>query len=192
MLNLLSMIFQAISFIQRRLNDRVGTVAASIGEIVAETASMPGQGTDIVLSLINVEENRISRDPRNFQRSGTGLILKNPPVHLNLTLLFTAIRRGDAPYDNALINLQTVIQFFQSQYVFDQTNSNDLDPGIEKLVLEMMTINMEQLNHLWSIMGGRYHPSVVYKMRMVTVDSVSDQDGAIITEIESNFKLKDN
>jgi hypothetical protein len=186
------MIFQAINFIQQQLSDHVGTVAANIGEIVAETAPMPGQGTDIVLSLVNVEENRISRDPRNFQRAGTGFIQKNPPVHLNLTLLFTAIRRGDAPYDNALINLQAVIQFFQHQYVFDQTNSNGLDQGIEKLVMEMMTINMEQLNHLWSIMGGRYHPSVVYKMRMVTIDSVSDQGGGIIREIESNFSLKED
>lgn len=186
------MIFQAISFIQQELNDHVGTVAANIGEIVAETASMPGQGTDIVLSLVNVEEDRISRDPRNYQRTGTDLLLKNPPVHLNLTLLFTAIRRGDAPYDNALINLQSVIQFFQHQYVFDQANSPGLDPGIEKLVLEMMTLNMEQLNHLWSIMGGRYLPSVVYKMRMVTIDSVSARGGGIIKEIESIYKLKED
>jgi hypothetical protein len=186
------MIFQAISFIQQKLNDKVGTVAANIGEIVAETASMPGQGINIVLSLVNVEENRISRDPRNYQRVGTDLILKNPPVHLNLTLLFTAIRRGDAPYDNALINLQAVIEFFQHQYVFDHTNSSGLDAGIEKLVLEMMTINMEQLNHLWSIMGGRYQPSVVYKMRMVTIDSLFDEGGGVIREIESNFRLKED
>jgi len=186
------MIFQAISFIQQQLNDHVGTVAANIGEIVAETAPMPGQGTNIVLTLINTEENRISRDPRNYQRVGTDLLVKNPPVHLNLTLLFTAIRRGDAPYDNALINLQAVIQFFQRQYVFDHTNSTGLDPGIEKLVLEMMTINLEQLNHLWSIMGGRYFPSVVYKMRMVTIDSVTEQGGGIVREIVGLYNTKED
>jgi hypothetical protein len=186
------MIFQAIRFVQAKLNERVGTIAANIGEIVAETAPMPGQGINIVISLINVEENRISRDPRNYQRSGTDLVLKNPAVHLNLTLLFTAIRRGEAPYDNALVNLQAVIEYFQRQSVFDHTNSSGLDAGIEKLVMEMMSINTEQLNHLWSIMGGRYLPSVVYKMRMVTIDSPGDAGGGIIREIESNFSLKEN
>ena len=171
------MIFQAINFIQRKLNDRVGTVAANIGEIVAETATIPGDGSaGIVLSLVNVEENRISRDPRNYQRAGTSLILKNPAVHLNLTLLFTAIRRNEAAYENALINLQAVVEVCSSINMCSIIPiPQGLDPGIEKLILEMMTVNMEQLNHLWSIMGGRYQPSVVYKMRMVTIDSVTGE-----------------
>jgi hypothetical protein len=180
------MIYKAISFIQRKLNDIVGTATANIGEIIAADADIPREAL-IIISLVNVEENRISRDPRNYQRSGTDLLLKNPPVHLNLTLLFTAIRKNEMGYDSSLINLQAVIEFFQKQYVFDHANSSDLDPGIEKLILEMVSINMEQLNQLWSVMGGRYQPSVIYKMRMVTIDSVTDKGGGIIKEIESNF-----
>jgi hypothetical protein len=47
--------------------------------------------------------------------------------------------------------------------------------GIEKLILEMNSLNFDQLNQLWSIIGGKYQPSVVYRMRMVTVDSVTDE-----------------
>jgi hypothetical protein len=183
------MIFQAISFLQQRLNDKVSTVTANIGEIVAGTAPMPGQGINIVLSLVNVEEDRSLRN-LNFQHAGPDLTHKNT-VHLNLILLFTALSRGDTPYDNALINLHAVIGFFQHQYVFDHTNSPELDAGIERLNIEMMSLTMEQLNQLWSIMGGQYLPSVVYKLRMVATSNISPEREDIIRETVNNPVLKE-
>jgi hypothetical protein len=184
------MIFQAISFLQQRLNDKASTVTANIGEIVAGTAPMPGQGINIVLSLVNVEEDRSLRN-LNFQHIGTDLTHKNPGILLNLTLLFTAIRKGDTTYDNALKNLQEVIGFFQHQYVFDHTNSPELDAGIERLNIEMMSLTMEQLNQLWSIMGGQYLPSVVYKLRMVATSNISPEREDIIRETVNNPVLKE-
>ena len=85
--------------------------------------------------------------------------------------------------------MQEVIQFFQAKYVFDHLNTPNLDAGIEKLVLEMMSFNLDQLHQLWSMLGGKYHPSVEYKMRMITVDSVTDQAGPLIKEIEAQHHL---
>jgi Pvc16 N-terminal domain len=184
------MIFQAVSCIENELKDfypELDILAANISDIVAGENSA-NNDADIIISLINIEENRISRDPRNYLKSGTGILLKNPAVHLNLTLLFTAIKsRTVNAYGSALQSLQQIIQFFQAKYVFDHTNTGDLDSGIEKLVLEMVSINPEQLNHLWSILGGKYYPSVVYKMRMVTIDSVPGTPGDIITEIDTKY-----
>ena len=182
------MMFSAINLIRTELNsDGIPAEAGNIGEIVAGNAV--NNNADIIVSLINVEENRVSRDPRNYIKSGTELLLKNPPVHLYLTLLFTATRSGDA-YGPALQNLQRVIQFFQGKYVFDHSNTQGMDAGIEKLILEMVSINLEQLNHLWSILGGRYQPSVVYKMRMVTIDSLNGDQGDVIKEIETKYFMK--
>lgn len=182
------MIFEAISCIEKALNDNlppIRSIKGNIGDIIA--ANKAGVEDDIVISLINIEENRISRDPRNYIKSGTDMLLKNPAVHLNLTLLFSAIRTDGNAYEGALQNLQAVILFFQGKSVFDHTNTIGLDPGIEKLLFEMVSVNTEQLNNFWAILGGRYQPSVIYKMRMITIDSVTDQHGSLIKEIETNY-----
>jgi len=181
------MIFPAIHTIQTALNTAVSAEVGNIGEILASNSH--GSEKDIIISLINIEENRISRDPQNYVRTDTGISMKNPAIHLNLTLLFTSVKL-DTGYQVALQNIQRVIEFFQKKYVFDHSNTVGLDNGIEKLILEMMSLNLEQLHQLWSMLGGKYHPSVVYKMRMITIDSVSDINASLIKQIEASYQLK--
>jgi hypothetical protein len=176
------MIFQAIDTIRAELiAGGVPAELGNIGEILAGSAH--GDDANIVISLINIEENRISRDPQNYFRSGLDIKLKNPPVHLYLTLLFTSVRH-EGGYGKALEAVQNTIGFFQKKYVFDHINTSTLDPGIEKLILEMISLNLEQLHQLWSMLGGKYHPSVAYRMRMVTIDSVTDIAGSLVKEIQ--------
>lgn len=181
------MIFPAIHTIQTALNTAVSAEVGNIGEILASNSH--GSEKDIIISLINIEENRISRDPQNYVRTDTGISMKNPAIHLDLTLLFTSVKL-DTGYQVALQNIQRVIEFFQKKYVFDHLHTVGLDNGIEKLILEMMSLNLEQLHQLWSMLGGKYHPSVVYKMRMITIDSVSDINGSLIKQIEASYQLK--
>jgi hypothetical protein len=181
------MIFQALKFIRTQLNT-TGLVSelGNIGELLSGQGGLAANtNADVIISLVNIEENRISRDPRNYRQNGTGILLKNPAVHLYLTLLFTATR-SDA-YELALKNLQSVIQFFQHKCVFDAATAPGLDQGIEKLVLDMVSINLEALNQLWSILGSRYQPSVIYKMRMITIDSVTEEPGSVVQEIETKW-----
>jgi hypothetical protein len=183
------MIYQGINIIKTELNSYVTgdgtTISAELGNIgeIIFGGDLNNRPTDIVISLINVEENRMSRDPQNYFRNGTEINYKNPPVNLYLTLLFTSV----GSYENALRNLQCVIEFFQGKYVFDHSNTNNLDAGIEKLILDMVSLNLEQLHQLWSMLGGRYHPSVAYRMRMITIDSISTNRGYLIKEIEANY-----
>ena len=182
------MIFQAIDTIRTELSTTGGVPSelGNIGEILAGSAH--GADKNIVITLVNIEENRISRDPQNFVRTGMDIKLKNPAVHLYLTLLFTSVRHDDG-YGKALESIQKTIEFFQKKNVFDHSNTT-LDAGIEKLILEMISLNIEQLHQLWSMLGGKYHPSVAYRMRMVTIDSVSETDGHLIKEIEASYSLK--
>jgi hypothetical protein len=176
------MIFQAIEAI--RLELTAGGVPAelgNVGELLAGTTH--GADENIVISLINIEENRISRDPQNYARNGFDIKNKNPAVHLYLTLLFTSVRH-EGGYGKALETVQNTIAFFQAKNVFDHINTPALDTGIEKLILEMISLNLEQLHQLWSMLGGKYHPSVAYRMRMVTIDSISAIDGHLVKEIK--------
>ena len=182
------MIFQACDIIRTELiAGGVPSELGNIGEILA--GNNHGADNNIVISLINIEENRISRDPLNYVRNGTAILMKNPAVHLNLTLLFTSVREVGG-YGLALQSIQQTIGFFQNKYVFDHTNTPLLDAGIDKLILEMISFNMEQLQQLWSMLGGKYHPSVAYRIRMITVDSVTNTAGPVIKEIEAIHHLK--
>jgi hypothetical protein len=182
------MIFPAIDTIRVQLtNSGIAAELGNIGEILASNTH--GADTNIIISLINIEENRVSRDPQNYVRNGSEIRLKNPAVNLYLTLLFTSVRH-EGGYGLALQGLQHVIEFFQNKYVFDHSNTSNLDPGIEKLIVEMVSLNLEQLQQLWSMLGGKYHPSVAYLIRMITIDSVTNKAGPLIKEIEAHHHLK--
>lgn len=184
------MIFQAIDIIRSELTTNgVTAELGNIGEIVSGSGTNHGVNSDVVVSLINVEENRISRDPQPYLKVGNALLMKNPAVHLYLTLLFTSVRH-DAGYGQALQNIANTVSFFQRKSVFDHGNTPNLNAGIEKLILEMISLNLEQLHQLWSMLGGKYHPSVAYRMRMITIDSVTDQEGSIIKEVEAIHHMK--
>ena len=135
----------------------------------------------IVLSLVNIEEDKISKSPENFQRIDDKVVYKNPRIFLNLYLLFVA---NSKTYSGSLEHLALVIQCFQYRKVFDPVTFSNLDPRIHKLIIELFTLNFEQVNHLWTTLGGKYLPSVLYKLRVVGVeDDTIDAEGDFIKQI---------
>jgi hypothetical protein len=186
------MLFPALDIIRQELNTALAAngIHVELGNI-SEILGDPNANRDdtaIIMSLINIEENRISRDPNNFIRKGDGILMKNPAVHLHLSVLFTAIRQTTNHYnDKALQDLQQLLGFFQKKYVFDHSNTPSLDINIEKLILDMVSLNLQQMHEIWTVLGGKYFPSVVYRIRMVTLDYVPTIPGSVIKEIETDY-----
>src|SRR5688500_7683938 len=161
------MIFDTFDFLSKELNkflnlklgnlpeDRLvyGNIARASDE---SATSDPVINDKAVLSLVNVEEDRISKQQENYVKSDIKTLYKSPPVYLNLYLLIT-INKPD--YKKSLQILECIIQFFQFQYVFDHTTNPDLPPKIQKLIVDLFTLNFEQANYLWGILGGKYLPS---------------------------------
>ena len=141
----------------------------------------------VIISLINIEEDRILKNPENIVRSPIGLTTKNPRIFLNLYVLFAANR---SVYLEALNDLSLTIRFFQLNNFFDHLTHPGLDNVIEKLVPELVNMNFEQLNHLWAMLGGKYLPSVLYKMRLVPIDENATAPASPITQIIVDSKLK--
>ena len=96
--------------------------------------------------------------------------MSQPPVHLNLLVMFAANFSG-AVYVEALKLIECVIAFFQARPVFTHVNTPALDPGIDQLSFEIENLSLSDLSNLWGVIGGRYLPSVLYRLRMVTVDA---------------------
>jgi hypothetical protein len=146
----------------------------------------------LVLSIVNIEEDRVAKSPENFVRENNLIKYKNPAIHINLTLLFAATH----DYDKALPLLEKVIRFFQVKYVFTPGNTPELattnavnDIGIEKIIFDWVNLNLEQVHQLWTTLGGHYMPSVVFRMRMLTLDEFQIQKEEVpIKDIVGQFE----
>jgi hypothetical protein len=139
---------------------------------IATLQDMNGGGTNTTetystyLSLVNIEEDRISESQKNYRRHAGTVINQNPKVHLNLYILFAV---NQTNYDESLKRLSLIIQFFQYRNVFTPLNSPDLPAGVERLICDMVTLSFQDLNNLWGILGSKYLPSVMYKVRMIKI-----------------------
>ncbi len=184
-----AMLYPAIENIQRLLNEHIGATAAMANAAEMLNGGDEQQDADVIISLVNIEEVRLARDQQYVVKIDGELLPKNAPVHLDLSLLFVAHGTG---YENNIRNLQEVIAFFQKQPVFRATDTPQLAAdGIDRLTVEMVSLGLEQLQQLWSMLGGKYQPSVLYRVRMVTIDSVNDRPVAPIRQIQARFKRKD-
>ncbi|MDJ0845489.1 DUF4255 domain-containing protein [Crocosphaera sp.] len=125
---------------------------------------------NIGLSIINIEEERLfkSQVTEYAYTNGEHLVLE-PELKINLYVILAA---NFKEYDEALKKISSVLMFFQSHSVFTPEQYPDLDPSIEKLVVELQSLNYEQLNQIWAFIGGKQIPSVIYKVRLVCL-----QDG---------------
>jgi hypothetical protein len=94
-------------------------------------------------------------------------------------------------YAQSLAWLGHILQFFQYQNVFTPITHPSLDSRILKLITELYSLNFEQINHLWSTLGGKYLPSVMYKVRQVSLDEdLTISESGFIKEIQIEDKLK--
>lgn len=142
----------------------------------------------VILSLVNVEEDRVSRQQENYVKSIVSTRYKSPPLFLNLYML-VAVNRNN--YGQSLSWLSHVLQFFQFQNVFTPITHPSLDSRILKLIVELHSLNFEQINHLWSTLGGKYLPSVMYKIRQITLDEdLMISESGFIKEIKLGEKVK--
>lgn len=177
--------------------------------IVLENISdLEREGVDltdkIVISLVNIEEESAFKNVKTQRRNqfSGNIEYHNPPVYLNLYILFSCIPPsiGDR-YRKALNRLGLVIQFFQSRKIFTLNNSlqyeisanDELKPyeaeNLEKMkvIMDLYTLTFEQINHLWGSLGGKQVPFAMYKARLVEIkDGQVQKGGSVITEINSN------
>lgn len=196
------MIDKTLDFIRAQLNAYLqaklsllstedAIVLSNVSQLNETQPNSSGEGADpqnAFISLINIEEDRISKSPENFVRALDGsIIYKNPKIFLNLYILFAA---NLSTYTESLKRVSFIIQFFQYQNVFTPLNSPSIPEGIDELILDMITLSYQDLNNLWGILGSRYLPSVMYKCRLITINEDFGMGGAgLIKKLTINDKV---
>ena len=152
-------------------------------DIVDEQGKFAVAQSTVGMSLINIEEERVNRAqlPEVIRGEKGAVGYANPEIRLQLHLLFVANFKD---HDDSIKNISAVISFFQSNNVFTPAKYPELDEKIKKIIFELGSYGFEQLSYVWGVLGTNYRPSVIYKMRLVTIqEGLQKRSGAIIEKI---------
>ncbi len=198
------MIFDALSLIETELKNYIeikggGVFSppyAQLGNVASIDSGSTGQNLSdsLVISLVNLEEERTLKNVRSYSKSPiTGnLELYNPPINLNLYILFSA--NFESNYEQSLMMLGLVIRFFQGKPVLTLSNSSGNAIGTEdenlRIIFNLYTLTFEQLNHLWGSLGGKQLPSVLYRVWLVEEKELQPKrSGVPIQDIQSSEQI---
>lgn len=170
------MIYSVLNTISDRLNSylknrfALGEDKVILSNLVNQDGSVAITESDkVVITLVNIQEETVSSRLNSMENMYR-------PVNLNLYIMVSSYFI-DSNYPEALKFLSAVLSFFQSNCVFNHANTPDLDLNVEKLTFEIVNQDLQNMSHLWGTIGGKYLPSVLYKVRMITI-----QEGNINSE----------
>ncbi len=123
----------------------------------------------LILSLINIEHETTVANMQQFHSAGNNAFDKKaPPVNLNLYVLASA-NYDSKNYAEALKMISTLIGIFQTNPYFNKENNPDMPSSVNLLRFEIFNIPIKELSHIWSGIGAKYVPSIIYKVRMLTI-----------------------
>ena len=189
------MIDAALQFLVSELNtfmlQRTGTAfgSADLRRLVDDAGKTAVPEDRIGVCLINLDEEHSLKGQRPQPIMVNGLqVFLEPALRLNLHVIFAANFRQ---YDQAVRQLSLVLTFFQSHRNFDRDSYPGLDLRIEKMAVELESLGLDQINQIWSFVGGKQLPSVVYRVRVLALQDLEPASvGPPILSITSNLHDK--
>ncbi|CAM1362474.1 Pvc16 family protein [Tenacibaculum xiamenense] len=147
------------------LNDTI----VALDRIIDQNGTVPLEiKNKVVLTLIHVEQETVKPfynrnrglDNGKFEHTST-------EEKYNLFLLVSSCFDD---YEETLKFLDVSIHFFQTYGTIDKSVNSLIPKGIKKLEFEFQTGNdYLQMHNLWSALGAKYQPSVIYKMKLITI-----------------------
>ncbi|MEM9139282.1 MAG: DUF4255 domain-containing protein [Pseudomonadota bacterium] len=170
------MIDLTLKFLLAELNTHLrtrfsGSDDLAVLEQISRDPGNPGEKIEnrLVLTLINIEREPIAANTARIHRQVGDDILKVPqPLNLNLILMLAS--HFPENYSDSLKVLSAAIGFFQSHPLFTRQSSPGLPDPISRLSVEWHDLDLQAIHNLWTVLGGQYVPSAVYKARMLVLD----------------------
>jgi hypothetical protein len=182
---------RVLVFLRKRLNDYLrdeidGASDEPTGDKVVfiegnQLDPITFQDSAVTALLVNVDEDRVMRAADPYVRtSDTGKPeRKQPDIKLVLYVLFVARFKQ---YDRAWDHLAKVVEYLQTNKLFERATDADLPPGAERLTAELVTQTFSEQNDVWNALRMTYHPSVLYRVRLVVLRDVKPAGRDQITE----------
>jgi hypothetical protein len=202
------MITHALSIVVNELNRHLqqeygqpipSAELGNIAEGFRASAGGSGVSRDVLnVSLVNIKEEKTLKNTSHSVRDDVTkkAFYENPAVFLNLQILVVA---SHTSYTNALLMLSRAIRFFQLCNTFTEksvasasiTTNAPVNPADRlvafKLIFDLHSPSMEEVNHLWGTLGGKQYPFALYMMRMLELKFHSMQSEiGLIADVQNN------
>lgn len=138
--------------------------------LIEANGSIPQRNQNkVVLSLINVEKETNIPFYAYNQLAGSKVSLDiNPEQRFNLDLLISA---NFDDYNETLKFLDVILLFFQAHPCLNAKSFPLMPSGLSKLEFDVEKITYREMQNLWTAMGAKYQPSVIYKLRLITIQA---------------------
>jgi hypothetical protein len=159
------MIYEVLQTLTDNLNTyfrsklRVQEDKAVLSSLVNQDGTIALQTENkVIVTLTNIEREPFSLGSPNVGRQ---------KLSLNIFVMFSCYF-SNSNYSESIRFLDLIIGYFEDNYTLELNNNDN-----NKIKIEIETSNMEKAHNLWSTVGAKYLPSVLYKIRMIVVDSNS-------------------
>jgi len=146
----------------------------------------------VILSLLNLQEETALKNQRNYTIEAGKPVYRNAPVNLNAYILFTCNR---SDYAFSLRSLASIISFFQGKNSFNHKNTlfsrnTQVMQSVTEFqfTTELFTPSFEELNYIWSMLGGKAYPAAMYKLNIIKLQREHIQDeGALLKQVQTHY-----
>ncbi len=177
------MIRKILTYYAKRLDEYLSAFhhrpegLATVGQIGSSTEEHLNK---MVVSLLNMERETSGGISAPVQRTGDGRYARmQPPLLLNLNIMLAAVFDG-RQYAESLSLLSDTMRFIQSVPKFTVEGAD--------YTIEVVNISTQDMNNVWTLLGGQYYPSMVCKIRRLSIDGDSIAAGDRTTAQQSSSK----
>ncbi len=176
------MIYETLQIIKDQLDAYLD--AAGLGKIVTlDNVALLESGNDnaselegkVIISMLNIDEEKSLKNTSSIHVQNNQAEYKNPTLHLNLYFMVCAFCDS---YDNSLMAISKTLEFFQGKQLFTAANTifdrSEVPSAFAesfRFTTELYTPGFETWNQIWSNLGGRQLPSVIYKAKILEIDA---------------------
>lgn len=166
------MIDLALKLICDRLNAHL-TALFSVPEdlvVIGPLSDTEGKPTAEARNRLTMFLTNIAQDtmPRGTATRGPLSNGQTPPVHVNIYFMLASGHDPDI-YGEGLKLISAALMFFQANPVMTPRTAPEMPAGLSQLTIEIANLRSEELGQLWGNLGGRYVPSVMFKVRSVVI-----------------------
>lgn len=158
------------------IKDVLAYYATQLGEFLQADFSQPegivevgfignnheGKKNKLMLSLFGIERETASGIASGRGSHSGTVIHSAPPLHINLNIILAAAY-DEKRYAESLSVLSATLLFVQSHPSFSYKGTTYL--------VEMVTPSCQELNNIWTTLGGQYYPSIICKLRRLVFDA---------------------
>lgn len=197
---------EILTKLSKKIEDDCGVLPVLANIATAHDDDSTFDKSSIVFSIVNIEEDKTNKNQSLYKNGVVKVSVdgedvdskekyKKPAQNLIFSVLFTSYIKGAEQYTDGLNKLEQVVRYLQNNNVFYfDTNtlyeqSENVPIGIEsnKLIIDLISLKTDQLNQMWSYLGSKYMPSILYTIRLLREQNETVSSSPIINEVKTQL-----